>query len=555
MNLRTRAGGAAAGGFALVITVVLLSVALTTLAGVLYYSHTSGIWSQRTVDRSEALAAAEAATELVVARMQSDFRSGGNAAVMANLGSYSSQVPDVSGVPAWAGFQFLNPATGTEGTYVQPAGSEGWHYGVLPGRYGGVGSNATYHVISNVRRPWLGNAADTTNSVVAAVFQQVVVAEIPVFSFEFFYNLDLELHPNQNWTCEGRVHSNRTNYFKPTSGNTLRFNQAVTAVGRLVHDDHPQDPEWRTLGTVVYDTNRFNASRAGSISFPFGPYDDSGPRQLIRASGANTHYRDRADLRISRMSDSVFQFMGAHPPGLTNAVRPLNFYDKREGKVVQSTEILLDVFYTNYAGMTAPAVVYVEDRRGSPPAGTMWGVRLSGGVELDADLTVATQHPLYVKGPYNLTSPKLASVAADAVTLLSSNWDDVHEEYGEGSASGRPALPTEYNMAVMTGIVPTVPLESSGGVLNALRLLENWAGQTLTFKGSICVPYRSAVATNTWQDTVLPWGEAYGVPAARVLSFNTNFANPLASTLPPATPMVLTVIRTTREDIAPGTIR
>jgi len=67
-------------------------------------------------------------------------------------------------------------------------------------------------------------------------------------------------------------------------------------------------------------------------------------------------------------------------------------------------------------------------------------------------------------------------------------------------------------------------------VENFMRLLESWGG-TLTFNGSIVVPFYSQYATNSWK----PTGNYYNAPT-RHWAHDQNFNN--YSKLPPLTPVV-----------------
>jgi hypothetical protein len=155
-------------------------------------------------------------------------------------------------------------------------------------------------------------------------------------------------------------------------------------------------------------------------------------------------------------------------------------------------------------------------------------------------VTVATPFPLYVWKDYNsatfqgsslglgtTTYTVPAALMGDSVTILSDNWND--------SATARLPAPssTTVNAAMITGIVPSDPSVSgsySGGVENFMRLLEAWGG-TLTFNGSIVVPFYSQFATNSWK----PTGNYYNAPT-RHWAYDLNFTN--YSKLPPLTPLV-----------------
>lgn len=159
-------------------------------------------------------------------------------------------------------------------------------------------------------------------------------------------------------------------------------------------------------------------------------------------------------------------------------------------------------------------------------------IRIINGQTLPAvGLTIATPNPIYVLGNFNANAAP-ALLAGDAITILSLNWADANSG---GLLSSRIAGNTTVNAAIITGIVPTGGGDYSGGAENALRLLENWNGKTLTFKGSIAVLYYSKVAD-------APWGgaEVYA-PPNRSWSYDVAMKN--AAKIPPGMPAVRTVFR------------
>jgi hypothetical protein len=126
-----------------------------------------------------------------------------------------------------------------------------------------------------------------------------------------------------------------------------------------------------------------------------------------------------------------------------------------------------------------------------------------------------------------------ASFLADAITVLSSNWNDATTTQLPFSSSG-----TTVNAACLAGIVPSNPnvapgsdnANYSGGLGNFFRLLENWG--SLYYNGSIAVMFPSQYATNRWLQT----GNYYDAPD-RYWSFDTNFLN--EANLPPLSPSLI----------------
>jgi hypothetical protein len=165
-------------------------------------------------------------------------------------------------------------------------------------------------------------------------------------------------------------------------------------------------------------------------------------------------------------------------------------------------------------------------------------------------LTIATENPVYVQGDFNANSagggwndPGIAtSIAADAVTLLSDNWNDVNSFAGNNAAaiygmSFRNGNTSWYRTAVVAGKGVSFPqpngtsqdFGTDGGVHNFLRYIEAWGG-TLNYRGSIVSMYYNRQATGVFKCCTTVYS-----PPTRGYNFDTSFLNP--TLLPPRTPL------------------
>ncbi len=182
------------------------------------------------------------------------------------------------------------------------------------------------------------------------------------------------------------------------------------------------------------------------------------------------------------------------------------------------------------------------------------------GANGSVGFTVAAENPVYLLGDYNAASSGgssfkdipgachvPAAVMGDAVTLLSNSWTDLESFTSPTNPGNRPATTTYYRTAVMGGTnVPFQAFQSGttssilgysisqdfgtdGGVHNFLRMLENWSGQTLYYKGSIADFYYSRQATGVFKCCTTVYN-----PPTRGYSFDLDFQN--ISDLPPGTP-------------------
>jgi hypothetical protein len=177
------------------------------------------------------------------------------------------------------------------------------------------------------------------------------------------------------------------------------------------------------------------------------------------------------------------------------------------------------------------------------------GATISLGVNngVNIGLAVASENPLYVQGDYNApggafnpnpTGPG-CSLIADAVTLLSNQWNDVTSFTWPQKPSGRDVTQDAYyRAAIISGKGRSFPqpngtgkdFGTDGGIHNFFRLLENWDGQTLNYRGSVVSLFYNRQAVGTYKCCTNVYS-----PPGRGYNFDTDFLN--INLLPPRTPM------------------
>jgi hypothetical protein len=180
------------------------------------------------------------------------------------------------------------------------------------------------------------------------------------------------------------------------------------------------------------------------------------------------------------------------------------------------------------------------------------GATISLGTNSDGNpigLTIATENPLYVKGNYNANGTFNGTHAAcawiaDAVTILSGDWNDANSFSSPGDDSGRQSMSDYYyRAAVIAGKGISFPWISGnyqdfgtdGGAHNFLRFLEDWGGRALNYRGSIVSLYFSQQAVGTYK---CGYSTVYD-PPTRGYNFDTDFLDP--NLLPPGTPNFIDV--------------
>lgn len=173
--------------------------------------------------------------------------------------------------------------------------------------------------------------------------------------------------------------------------------------------------------------------------------------------------------------------------------------------------------------------------------------------------TVASENGVYVKGNYNATgisdtgnTPSTnylpqdtefhipASIAADAVIILSKDWNDTKSFKNPFTLGSRVAGETTVRFAMLSGdTITTVAADPNqgggdprlgGGVHNFKRFLEDWKNSTkLNYSGSIINLYNSNNNNGTFKCCRVIYS-----PPVRNWVFDTTFNDP--DRLPPGTP-------------------
>jgi hypothetical protein len=200
--------------------------------------------------------------------------------------------------------------------------------------------------------------------------------------------------------------------------------------------------------------------------------------------------------------------------------------------------------------------------------------RTDAGATLDSPggFTVASENPLYIWGDYNsnaadasgwagdtvefqgdVTGHSADAVIADAVTLLSVDWNDLYSlgaaaaGYAQvtNKANRRPTHDGHFRLAIAGGknmnflqptyttpFPPGQDFGTDGGVHNFLRYLEDWGTnvKTMYYKGSLVSLFYATYGTGIFKCCT----DVYGVPT-RAFHFDLDFTSP--GGLPPGTPM------------------
>lgn len=623
-------------GYVLIMTLAFVAVSLIAFSSIMWSVSSNAKTTRQNELFTTAQAAADGATEEVVAQLDYDW-------------TYSKYLSDASAyqslVPASTYFPNINFSDGSGN-----ASKTGLTIGV---RYFTNQVGSTYaHLAGYVQDCNITSTATTFGqayTVSATVHQLVGATIIPLFQFAVFYNLDLDVSPGQPMTINGPVFCNGIIWMWPYA--SMTFNSTVGSA--LVVTNHMQPYDQQSSSGYVAPTYKVTGqpqSHLDSLTMPIGtnnnpsaveaiinlpPAGLGAPLAAAYTTNGSIYQFNLSDLIISNSAAGLSSTCGTNitiwfqdsvaltthltpvtndlfrlkTGGFTNIITYANgarnsrsnvayscysfvtnvqFYDFRESDTVQAVQVDIDKFndwLTNTSvtgGLQYNKTCYSDGDHGirsmfiynSVPrtSSQLPAVRLINGFQLpyttdpngsartSAGLTVVTPQPVYAYGNYNVqvaggatnaaagttntagnTYP--AAIMADAITILSSKWNDTGSAYLSGGSLGsRSPVPTTLNAACLEGIVVSTNdgsgnLHYSGGIENFLRLEENWSSSTvLTYNGSIVVMFPSIYATGFWQ---VP-GNYYNVPT-RKWAFDLNFNNP--NLLPPNTPQFFKIIR------------
>ena len=502
----------------------------------------------------------------------------------------------------WSNFQFFDAQGHANSTYISCISNKTWT--AVQSQWAGLnGFTTVYRVLSNVRQT-NGRFTNLTNAVQEDIeFDSIPVFQFAVFYnglMEYTWCATLAVngrtHANGNIFISAASGNTLTfNTLVTTTGGVYQTNWDNHTAASMGPTHFATN---NAAGTPGYTTN------VAVLQLPIGTNNTAAAvREVIQmppagegtnSALANMRYYNKAGVVVlvsnTSVTVSVKTSITDTPTNLVEYFAPTNKYiptnfpwliistntftDFREiSKRVKATTIDVGVLknwlptnafiaskFTAGSGQY-PNIWYIADLRDQTSA-ELAAVRLTNGAVIPTNAatsgaptgwTLATPNPLYVQGHFNCYDPtKLAtsdtsktfpcSLVSDALTILSTSWNDSTSGAASSTLGSRGATPTTVNAAVLTGVVYSNPTDwtdtnhFSGGVMNLPRLLEDWNGDTLTMNTSIVNLFDSIRATNQFKNP----GYYYNAPT-RQFTFDNNFTN--YAKLPPGTPTVSVVNR------------
>ena len=246
-------------GNILFVVLVLTGVLLIAVGTALTRSQTNVRLNERYSQYQRSVAAAESATEKVLARVSRDYLLKGEKEVVLRLGDYRKAIPQTAESQTWSNWEFQNSHGEAGLASVDLSGSA--EFVEISSIYKGLRGFVTpLAIVAQARQ------LNSSLGITAGVRQEIELVRIPIFQFAMFSSLDMEISCGQPLHVTGRVHSNKQLYVEPDSD--LTFDRDVTAVGNILFQRSPLDTRTAPKGTATYLGRK--DSKVAALYLPIG---------------------------------------------------------------------------------------------------------------------------------------------------------------------------------------------------------------------------------------------------------------------------------------------
>jgi hypothetical protein len=316
-------------GLALLATMCALAVMLLVYAGVMFWISTNGKQLRRNQIFLSSQAAAEGATEMVFSQMDRDYLFG----TLAAPSVYQALAPVTTGWPAQYTFN-VNVTEGAQSLTLQALNNQ---YANLLGEPQTVTITAT------------ATPSGQFVSVPSTVSQTIIFAEVPVFQFAIFYNLDLDMSPGSAMSINGSTFCNENIWCYP--GGQMTFNGSVQAAGN--YNFH-----WDTNGD---ESGNISGSPKTPIFNNGTPVSHADPLVLPIGAGANSS--------SSTNNSSAVEAIINIPPASVAAPQSVAYVQTNQVYLYNEASLIVSnaAYGVNgWAPWSNPFTVYLQDISQSP---------------------------------------------------------------------------------------------------------------------------------------------------------------------------------------------
>lgn len=426
---------------------------------------------------------------------------------------------------------------------------------------------------------------------------------VPLFQFAAFYNKDLEILPGPAMTLSGPVHTNGDLYLN--AGNTLTVTGQVTTAGLLYRGRKNSLPN--CSGTVTVSGRNLPGCAAGgtrrlvtatdivpwngniqievpSVTVPGPEVFDATPSALywskadlrlaLRLNGAENVDTTNAatGVEVRNTDGSVNAALtatlnsSASCPGMFGGrtvgnVAGTTFLNGRENKYMRLMDVDLTALFNCIKNQNLlGGKLLSDDTEGGlvfhftvvgPNSGGInrYGVRISNADELRSTVagaptikgfTLVSDQAVYLRGNFNRVNKKPAAVMCDSINVFGGNWNDADSALALSNAS-RDGANTTINAAFLAGTDSTWGVEGTPNNQSNQNSgynggLENFPRFHEDWTGYTLVYRGSFVSLGTPRHVNGAWAGTgiYYNPPTRDWNYDTSFNN--AANLPPITP-------------------
>lgn len=260
MKISNQIGRRSGRAYALIITLTFLAIMLVLFATMMYYTAGNAKLTKRNNQFNASEAAAESATEIVLAQMAHDFENES----LSNSSTYygTSFLPSGNQTNWPVQYTYSNPSNGLSGQISVYFSTWGTNTVPLNSQYTGLYGLEQDCTISATATPTTGA------SVPATVTETLQFALIPLFQFAIFYNMNLEIAAAQSLDIKGAVYSNGGIW---SGSKTITFSSTVSAVGLATNSTYdPFCAGYSGSGLSTYSLAGQPTSGNDTITMPVG---------------------------------------------------------------------------------------------------------------------------------------------------------------------------------------------------------------------------------------------------------------------------------------------
>ncbi|HEY3931150.1 MAG TPA: hypothetical protein VGM58_02150 [Verrucomicrobiae bacterium] len=343
-------------GYALIMVMIFLAATLLVLGSVMMWTESNDKEVKRNNLYFTSQAAAEAAVEQVVANMNRDYLQQG----MNSSGTYQTNIPLQTGWPIQYTF---SSAAGTNKTYVN-LGATSTTLQPLGSQWSGLEGYPATNQVTSTATP-----KNQRYTVPATVTENVIYADIPLFQFAIFYNMNLEVQPGSGMNVGGPVFCN----YSIWAASPMTFSNSVTAAG-TINSNNISDP-FMTAGSKSGSGNPTFmggiATNHSELNLPIGTNNNPASVEAILklppstyglgTSGAYTtngqiYFANQADLIITNTSTggtniSVYWQDVSNSPTITKIPNNYFIISNKTSHAVSSTNTIAGLSSTTYSNL------------------------------------------------------------------------------------------------------------------------------------------------------------------------------------------------------------